>query len=325
MLRTLYRHRSGTVLLNLSEEQLIAAAKESQARLWIDIMAPTLEESKLVLENIFHFHPLAVEDAIKDVHVPKLDDYGSYLYLVFHTVFPGEERMDIHTDELDVFLGANYLITMHDNATKVMDKLWNEEYHQKKGLARGPAFLLYELLDQQIDTYTPLLDQFEERMEVLGDQIFHTTSRNNDRLLNDLLTAKSSALRLYRILAPQRDLLQRLTRHDYSAIPSDARIYFTDLFDHLTRMTDLAASMRDLATSTIDTYQALLNNRMNEVMKMLTMISTIFMPLSFLAGVYGMNINLLGQERPWFFYFIWFIFIGLAGAMAWFFRRRHWI
>lgn len=243
MLRTLYRHRSGTVLLNLPEEQLVAAAKESQARLWIDVVAPTLEESRLVLEKIFHFHPLAVEDAIKDVHVPKLDDYGSYLYLVFHSVFPGEERMDIHTDELDVFLGPNYLITMHDNATKVMDDLWNEAYHQKNGLARGPAFLLYELLDHQIDTYTPLLDQFEERMEALGDQIFRIGPRNNDGLLNDLLTAKSSALRLYRILAPQRDLLQRLARHDYSAVPSDARIYFTDIYDHLTRLTDLAASM----------------------------------------------------------------------------------
>ena len=325
MLRSVYRHRSGTVLLNLPTDQLLAAAKESQARLWIDLVAPTPEESELVLEKMYAFHPLAVEDAVKDVHVPKLDDYGSYLYLVFHTITRGDERMDIHTDELDVFLGANFLVTMHDNAHPVIDELCSEAHHHKDGLGRGPAFLLYELLDHQMDTYTSLLDHFEIQMEVLGDQIFGKTGVNSSALLNDVLTAKSSALRLHRVLAPQRDLLNRLAHHDHSPVPADARLYYNDLHDHLVRLADLAGGVRDLASSTIDTYQALGSNRMNEVMKLLTMISTIFMPLSFLAGVYGMNVNLLGQNQPWFYYFIWLVFLVIAGAMIWFFRRRQWL
>jgi magnesium transporter len=325
MLRTLYRHRSGTILLNLPVDQLAAAAKESQARLWIDLTTPTREESLLVLETIYHFHPLAVEDAVKDVHVPKLDDYGSYLYLVFHTVGLGDTHMDIHTDELDVFLGANFLITMHDSARPVIDEFWDEEHHRKAGLARGPAFLLYELLDQQTDTYIPMLDQFEEQLETLGNQIFHRPPKNSDHLLNDLLTAKSSALRLYRVLAPQRDLLQRLARTDYAPVPADARIYFNDVLDHLVRLVDLSSSMRDLSSSTIDAYQTLVNNRMNEVMKVLTMISTIFIPLSFIAGVYGMNLRMPEQTWRWSYPLVWMLFIGIALGMLWFFRRREWI
>lgn len=325
MLRTLYRHRSGTILLNLPDDQLAAAAKESQARLWIDLATPTLEESLGVLEKIYHFHPLAIEDAIKDVHVPKLDDYGSYLYLVFHTIGLGDTRMDIHTDELDVFLGTNFLITMHDSPRPVVDEFWNEEHHRKAGLARGPAFLLYELLDRQTDTYIPLLDEFEVQLDALGNHIFHRPPNNSNRLLNDLLTAKSSALRLYRVLAPQRDLLNRLARNDYTPVPGEARIYFNDVFDHLARLVDLAASMRDLSSSIIDAYQALVNNRMNDVMKVLTMISTIFIPLSFVAGVYGMNLRMPEQSWRWAYPLVWVLFVGIAVGMLWFFRRREWI
>lgn len=325
MLRILYRHRSGTILLNLPYDQLATAAKESQARLWIDLTAPTAEESLSVLEKVYHFHPLAIEDAVKDVHLPKLDDYGHYLYMVFHTVEASEKPMDIHTDELDVFLGANFLITMHDEALPVLDALWTEEHQRKQGLSRGPAFLLYEVLDRQTDTYIPLLDRFEEQLEALGEHIFQREPNNSNHLLKNLLTAKSSALHLYRILDPQRDLLQRLARNDYTVVPADARIYFNDVFDHLLRLAELAASMRDLASSIIDAYQALVNNRMNDVMKVLTMISTIFIPLSFIAGVYGMNLRMPEQTWRWSYPLVWVLFILIASGMIWFFRRRQWI
>jgi len=325
MLRILYRHRGGTILLNLPNDQLATAAKESQARLWIDLTAPTAEESLWVLEKIYHFHPLSIEDAVKDVHVPKLDDYGHYLYMVFHTVAMGESQMDIRTDELDVFLGANFLITMHDVALPVLDELWTEEHQRRQGLSRGPAFLLYEVLDRQTDTYIPMLDRFEEQLEALGEHIFHREPKNSDSLLKNILTAKSSALRLYRVLEPQRDLLQRLARNDYTAVPADTRIYFNDVFDHLVRLADLASSMRDLASSTIDAYQTLVNNRMNDVMKVLTMISTIFIPLSFIAGVYGMNLRMPEQTWRWSYPLVWMLFIAIAAGMIWFFRRRQWI
>ncbi len=328
MIRTLYRHRSGTILMDLAKDQLASAIRDNQARIWIDLMAPTAEESDWVLRQLYHFHPLAVEDAINDSHVPKVDDYGNYLYLVFHTVTLGDERMDIHTDEVDVFLGANFLITLHDQPRTSIDRLWVPENHQQNGLSRGPAFLLYELLDRQIDTYTPLIDRFEEQLELLGDQIFRTQPKRQEeeRLLNDILTAKSSALRLTRILTPQRELLYKLSHNNYSIIPAEARIYFQDAYDHLARLSDLANSMRDLSGSTIETHFALVNNRINETMKVLTMISTIFIPLSFIAGVYGMNFTFMPEiDEPWAYPLVWLSFLLVGGSMIYFFRRRGWL
>jgi magnesium transporter len=325
MIRTLYRHRSGTIVIDLPKEQLASAAKDAQARLWIDLVDPTEEEARWIFLEIYRFHPLAVEDAIQDAHVPKLDDYGHYLYLVFHTVNLGEKRMALATHEMDVFLGANFLITMHEDARESLDKIWTSEAHQQNGLARGPAYLLYELLDRQIDSYIPILDRFEAELEALGDALFRKPKRNEDAMLNDILTAKSSSLRLHRILAPQRELLHRLSRNDYAVIPADARLYFHDVYDHLVRLNDLAESMRDLAGSTIETHLALVNNRMNEVMKVLTMISTIFIPLSFIAGVYGMNFEFMPElHQRWSYPLVWLIFISIAIAMIQFFRRRGW-
>jgi len=328
MIRILYRHRSGTIVTDLAPNQLASAIRDSQARVWIDMLTPTAEESEMVLVQLYHFHPLAIEDAINDVHVPKVDDYSSYLYMVFHTVGLGDERMDVHTDEIDVFLGANYLITLHDEPRSSIEALWQTERHQQNGLARGPAFLLYELIDRQVDSYIPLIDRFEEQLELLGDQIFRNNQRRNEeeKLLNDILTAKSSSLRLGRILTPQRELLYKLSHNNYGVIPAEMRIYFQDSHDHLARLTDLALSMRDLSSSTIETHFALVNNRINETMKVLTMISTIFIPLSFVAGVYGMNFDFMPElNQPWAYPLVWLSFLVIGGSMVYFFRRRGWL
>ena len=328
MIRILYRHRSGTVVTELPLDQLNDAMRDNQARLWIDLTAPSGEESQQILTKLYRFHPLAIEDAVNESHIPKVDDYGNYLYLVFHTVGLGDERMDIHTYEIDVFLGANYLITMHETPRESIEKLWNVHSHQQGGLARGPAYLLYELIDRQIDNYTPLLDRFEAQLEYLGDVIFlkDLGGKIEEARLNDILTAKSSALRLGRILTPQRELLYRLSHNNYGAVPSDMRIYFQDAYDHLARFSDLANSMRDLAGSTLDTHLALVNNRINETMKVLTMISTIFIPLSFLAGVYGMNFRFMPElQTPWAYPLLWLVFIGIAFGMMQYFRRKGWL
>lgn len=325
MISTIYRHRSGTIVMDMPSDQIASALRDPQARLWIDVVASTPEEQTFLLKETFNFHPLAIEDAVQDVHVPKVDDYGAYLYLVLHKFIIGDEKMDIDTVELDVFLGPNYLVTMRAEAGTVMARLWHEDHHRTTGLARGPAYLLAELLDRQVDTYIPLLDQFEEQVERLGDQMFFNAEDRN-KLLSDLLTAKSTALRLYRILMPQREVLERLARGSNAVIPADARIYFLDVYDHLVRLADLAEGMRDLTSSTIATYLALANNRMGEVVKVLTIISTIFIPLTFLAGVYGMNFKYMPElDEPWAYPLIWLIFITIAAVQLYFFRRRKWL
>ena len=294
MIRIIFRDEDGSIRMDGTPAELPQLLQANNSMLWVDMLTPDPAEQRTILEDTFHFHPLAVEDAIADAHLPKLDDYGSYLYLVFHTVALGVEPMDIRTEEIDVFLGASYLITMHDAPRRSIERCWNPEYHLVHGLARGPAMLLYELLDAQIDNYIPIIDAFESQLEKLGDDIF-LSAEKEPVILNKLLTAKTSSLRLQRILAPQRELLGRLSASEYAVIPKQVRIYFRDVYDHLARLTNLAESTRDLAGSTIETHLALVNNRMNEVMKLLTIISTIFIPLSFLAGVYGMNFEYMPE------------------------------
>ncbi len=325
MIRVIFRDADGTTTCDASIEQLPQLLNVEHGAVWVDMQTPSEEDYKFVLERTFHFHPLAIEDAINDIHLPKLDDYGAYIYLVFHTVALGNEPMDIDTEEVDVFLGLNYLVTIHDQPRRSIDRAWDGEYHHLNGLARGPAMLLYELLDSQIDSYIPIIDAFEDQLERLGDDIF--LSNENERvLLNRLLTAKSSSLRLQRILTPQRELLGRLGANEYRAVPAPVRIYYRDVYDHLARLANLAESTRDLAGSTIETHLALVNNRMNEVMKLLTMISTIFIPLSFIAGIYGMNFDFMPELHwRWGYLMVWCVFLLIAAAMLLFFRRRRWI
>lgn len=327
MIRVLYRHRTGAIVTELSQEQIVSAARDPQARIWIDMVQPTADEYALILEKTFHFHPLAIEDAVSDALLPKADDYGSYLYLVFHTITLGDARMDLETSEIDVFLGPNYLVTIHHEERPSIDKLWRADHHEQLGLARGPAYVLYEMLDKQVDGYTPIIDHFEMYMEELGDELFSGKYDGSDaQMLNEILTAKSTALRLRRILGPQRDLLNMLSRHDYPALPAEARIYFRDVYDHLLRLSELSESMRDLASSTIETHLAMVNNRMNQVMKVLTIVSTVFIPLNFLAGVYGMNFDFMPELGwRWAYPVIWLVFISIASSLLLMFRRRKWI
>jgi magnesium transporter len=326
MSRVLYRHRSGALVDDLPIAQVPSALKDPLARIWIDLECPNEQDQRWVLSELFHFHPLAVEDVIHEIHVPKLDDYGGYLYLVFHSMTVGDEPMDIHTKEIDIFVGQNYLITIHELTSTTINKMWNKEYHKERGLARGIALLLYEMLDSQVDEYLTLLEHFETRVEELGDVVFHIRSVDENALLNEILTAKSSALRVRRILVPQREVFEHLAHDDLSAIPSESRIYFQDLYDHIVRFADLAESMRDLVQSTMTTHLTISSNRLNEVMKVLTIISTIFMPLSFVAGIYGMNFKYMPELNwPLGYPMVWIIFILIAVAMILFFRRRRWI
>jgi magnesium transporter len=326
MIRILYRHRSGALVDDLPIDQVPSALKDPQARIWVDMEQMSAADQKVVLADLFHFHPLAVEDVINEIHVPKLDDYGGYLYIVFHSLTLGDEPMDLHTKELDVFVGPNYLVTSHELPSNAINKMWNKEYHQERGLARGIALLLYDMLDRQVDGYMDLLDHFERRIEELGDIIFHAKPAQESAILNEILTAKSSTLRMRRVLLPQREVVEHLANDDLSAIPTETRIYFQDLHDHITRFADLAESMRDLVQSTMTTHLTISSNHLNEVMKVLTIISTVFMPLAFITGVYGMNFEYMPELTwRWGYPMVWVIFIIVVGAMILFFRRRRWL
>ncbi len=328
MIRILYRHTSGALVHELPLEQLASAMRDTNALVWVDMLNPAPEEQKKILDDIFNFHPLAVEDTAHSVLLPKINDYRRYLYIVIHSIYLGDEPVHMISSELDIFLGPNFLITIHEKEMSSINALWEDKaHHSQEGISRGPALLFYEILESQADRITRLLDGFEAELERLGDIIFQKKGDiSRESLLDDLLTAQSSALRLNRVLQPQRDLMNRLAQTDYSVIPATARPYFADIYDHLNRMVGLVESMRELSRSTIEIYMALSNNRMNEIIKVLTITSTIFLPLSFLAGVYGMNFKHMPElDWLWSYPAVLVIFVLVAGLMLRFYRRRGWL
>ncbi len=326
MVRIFYRHASGTIVPDLPLEQLADAIQDGNAHIWVDLLAPTQDECLQILENVFQFHPLAIEDVASSLLVPKVNDYRRYLYIVIHSIYTGSQIVDLISSKMDIFLGANFLVTIHEKPMMSADSLWDEEYHEDEGLAKGPAFLLYELLERQADRFMRLLDSFEAELERLGDVIFLEGNVADENLLDEILTAKSSALRLGRVLRPQRDLMNRLSNTDYAVIPGAARVYFADIYDHLVRMVGLVEGMQELARSTVDIYLALANNHMNEIMKVLTVISTIFIPLTFLTGVYGMNFRYMPElDVPWAYPVLWILFIIISLVLLRVFRRWKWL
>jgi magnesium transporter len=272
---------------DLGPDQFDAALEDEQGLLWVDFVGEPPERCEPILRETFGFHPLAVDDALQESHVPKVDDWGSYLYVVLHAVVMSEgqdERLD--TLELDIFLGENYLVTHHDHPIPVVDRVWElwlrDERHRKK----GPDHVLYQITDELAASYMPVVEQIDSAIEGIEDQIFDQPSRV---MLEQLFSLKRAVLNLRRIITPQREVLNKLARDDYRMIDTQDQVYFRDVYDHLVRMYGINESMRELVSSAMETYLSAVNNRLNEVVKTLTIITTLFMPISFITGFFGMN------------------------------------
>jgi magnesium transporter len=287
MIRALYRTPEGNLRTDLEPENYSAALSEAGGVLWVDFENTPAQEDEPILIRTFGFHPLAVDDALQETHVPKVDDWEKYLYLVLHAITfdpAGGGRLD--SIELDVFLGGNYIVTHHDLPIAAVNHVWDACRRDEHYLSRGTDHVLYRLIDDMVAAYMPVVEQIDEAVETLEDQIFERPTQGN---LSELFQLKRSLLHLRRILAPQREVLNKLARDDFRVIDSKDRIFFRDVYDHLVRMHDINESMRDLVGGALDTYLSVINNRMNDIMKTLTVITTLFMPISFLTGFFGMN------------------------------------
>ncbi len=287
MIQSLYRTHDGQTRVDLGPEVLATALQDTQGLLWVDLFDEPAENCMPLLRETFGFHPLAVDDALEEAHIPKMDDWGQYIYLVLHAVaFDEQDDEPIQTLELDIFLGKNYLVTYRTQALGAVDRLWKACQRDKRHLQRGTGRLLYRLADEVISDYMPTVEQIDEAIDQIEDQIFDNPTPS---ILEQIFTLKRSLLRLRRIIAPQREVLNKLARGDPALIEVEDRVFFRDVYDHLVRLYDITEGLRDLVGGALETYLSVVNNRMNEVMKILTIITTLFMPLSFLVGFFGMN------------------------------------
>jgi len=325
MIRSIYSRKGAPRQTDLSLEQLVAAYQDRQALLWVSLEQPSDTEIDDVLRGIFHFHPLAIEDSqTPEYQAPKVDDFGEYLFILALALRPNEPLHELGTSELDLFLGPNYVVSSYRSPVMApVYDVWKRLERDERLLERGADFLCHAILDHLVDDYMPLIDALDEEIERLEDEVI---DRPHRKTLERILQIKHATLTLRRIIAPQREVMNRLSRDDFPQIERQNRIYFRDIYDHLVRTQDLSESVRDLITGTLDTYLSAISNRLNEVMKALTIVSTIFLPLTFVAGIYGMNFTFMPEINWRYGYLmVWVVFILIIVAMIWWFKHRDWI
>lgn len=287
MIRTLYRARDGSLRTDVRPEEFAAILAKADGLLWVDFVGESAEVCEPILRSIFAFDPLAVDDALQESHVPKLDDWGEYLYIVLHAVAFDAEGEDLHTLEVDVFLGRSYVVTHHDIPVQAVDRVWTACQRDERHTSRGAEYLAYRLADEIVAGYMPVVEEIDVAIDRIEDRVLGGALRT--ATLERLLTMKRALLNLRRIISPQREVLNKLARDDYEVVGARGRLYFRDVYDHLVRLHDINESMRDLVSGVLDTYLSVVNNRLNDVMKTLTLITTLFMPISFIASFFGMN------------------------------------
>lgn len=287
MIRTLYFTVDKKLQTDLETEQIKTVLQSDAGLLWMDFEATAADIDEKLLTELFGFHPLAVDDALQETHVSKVDDWGGYLYIVLSpVVFEKTNGSFLEIRELDVFLGKNYLVTHHDQSLTAIDRVWTASQRDERHLSQGADHLLYRIIDEVVAQYMPVVEAIDDEVDYLESEIFSVPGPD---VLSRIFSLKRSILQLRRIIGPQREVLNKLARDDFKVIDARARIYFRDVYDHMVRLHDLTESLRDLIGGTLDTYLSVINNRMNDIMKTLTVITTLFMPISFVASFFGMN------------------------------------
>ena len=320
----LYRQGGDHVEEGFTVEQLPDLLKTEADVIWVDMENPT-EADEQVLLNVFNFHPLTVEDCRENRHYPKIEEFSGYLYFIVHGVRADTSPDHFNTIELDGFLGRNYVITYHHDMFRSINNVKKLIRTSPIAGKRGAPFLLYQILDQIVDYYSPVLDDFDERIDQLEDDIFTLKSPNNE-ILAEIMDLKRGVLRLRRISSKQMEIFYRMSRGEFSIIEPQMIPFYRDIYDHLVRVTDLAESYRDLISGALEAYLSVVSNRLNEIMKVLTIFSAVMLPLTFIAGVYGMNFDNMPELHTHYgYYTAWGLMIIVATGMLGFFWRRGWI
>jgi magnesium transporter len=286
---------------------------------WVDFSAPTKEETAL-LTSVFRFHPLAVEDCESRRQHPKIEDFADYVFLLTHGVDPESKAREFRTRRLAMFIGRNYLVTYHRERSRSCEHTMETIRRNPRVIAEGSDSVMHQILDFQVDQYLAVLESFEKQLNEVEDRIFSGSSRD---VLTDVLAFKRSLMRLRRIAGHQRDVLIRLVRREFPMIDERSVYNLRDVQDHLVRIADLADNYRDLIGSALEAHLALVSQRTNEIMRVLTVVSTLFIPLTFVVGVYGMNFDHMPELRWRYGYAaVWVVMIAIAVGMYVYFKRR---
>ncbi len=319
---TIYKHENGSTRV-VDRVDPVWLTPDSGVWVWVDMSAPTADETRL-LSDLFHFHELAIEDAVARIHHPKVESYGDYLYLILHAIDFKAREHQFRTQEVDFFLGRRFLVTFHNGTSRSIAHIGEICGRNERLLGGGPALLLYRIVDAMVDNYRPEVDKLSSRLDSIEKEVF---ANPKSTLVKRILDFKRDVASLRRVIPPQRDAIARLARGEFELIPDSLNYRFRDVYDHLVRLSDEAVYFQDRISSLLDAHLSNVSNQLNGVMKVLTIISTIFMPMTVLTGLYGMNVRLphLPGGDPVAFWWILGIMAGVSVVMLAFFRRKGWL
>lgn len=297
-------------------------AAEDGAVLWVDMCKPTDQES-YILTHDFQFHPLAIEDVIAEKPRTKIDNYDRYLFMVFQIVdYVGREE-DLKVSEIDLFLSTNTLVTVHYDDHRIFDFLYDRAERDERLMSRGADFLFHAVIDTVVDNYNSTLDILEYDIDQVEDDVLGEPDRDT---VNLIFTLRRDVVQLKRIVLPQLEVVKRLARRDYRLISKTASRYFSDIQDHLNRVNDLADSHKELLNSSLEVYYSSVSTKTNEIIKFLTIFTVLFIPPTFLVGLWGMNFEHMPElDWKYGYYFAIGLMLAVILSLVVFFRRRKWL
>jgi magnesium transporter len=292
---------------------------------WVNIDG--LHDIKIMEKIGEHFglHPLVMEDIVNTEQRPKMDDFDDYIFVVLKMLYCDENEDEIRAEQISIVVGSNFVLSFQEKAGDIFNPL-RERIRNGKGRVRkmGPDYLAYCLLDAIVDNYFVVLEKLGEQIEGMEEELVKNPTPETLQRIHNL---KREMIFLRKSVWPLREVISRLERSESSLIKEAIGIYLRDVYDHTIQVIDTIETYRDMLSGMLDIYLSSISNRMNQVMKVLTIIATIFIPLTFVAGIYGMNFEYM-PELKWHWFYpkaFWLVMIGIAGVMLVYFRRKRWL
>jgi magnesium transporter len=313
----------GKAVHHASLKDALAAVRREEPT-WIDLQGRTPEAERLLGAEGLGLHPLVIEDIFADRERPKLEEFDEYLYVLVHAPRLVSERGEevLSLAELDLVLGASYVLTHHGGAAPAIAAVREDLERGNRGLYRGVAHVFHAILDRCVDDFVPVLDELDEKIDRLETDVLSGA----DDVLPRIFAYKRQLQQLRRVSIHQKEVLHRLGRGEFDRIPQALVPFFRDVYDHFVRVSDLTDSYRELVASVMEAHLSVQSNRMNAIMKQLTLTATLFMPLSFVVGFYGMNFEHMPELHVrWAYPALVAVLLGIVVSMLTFYRRKRWI
>jgi magnesium transporter len=322
---SLYRRPDGALEQELSPSRIRAIVEGGEGELWVDIDSTDVHQHSL-LEKVFGFHPLAIEDTLSPGSRVKLEEYDRYIFVVvsgvrFDRATP--DPFDLETFNLYFFLGKNFLVTVHSIESASCDSTRERLMRNPDLLGRGAEMTMHSIIDQAVDAYFPIVESLNDLVDKLEEKLFESF---DEKLIHEIFKAKRSAFSLRRHIGPLREVLNVLTNRPSVYIRAETQLYYRDVYDHTIRIMESVDTTRDLLAGVLETYLSQTSNRMNQVMKQLSIVATLALPLIVVGGIYGMNFSQMPlTHHPLGFYWALGTMVAISAVMVWWVRKNRWL